>query len=70
MKNHTCRLHQSLLFQKYPCESLDVNDVNLRLEIVQLKELRHNNLIHFIGACLDYPNVGILTEPCPKVRNM
>ena len=44
-----------------------MNDESLRLEIVHLKELRQNNLVVFVGACLEWPNVCILTEICPKV---
>ena len=55
--------------QKYDCDSLDVNDNDLRMEVVHMKELRHNNLLTFAGACLEWPNVCVLTEICPKVRS-
>ena len=44
-----------------------MNDNDLRMEVVHMKELRHNNLITFAGACLEWPNVCVLTEICPKV---
>lgn len=42
---------------------------DLRFEIIKMKETRHNNLIQFIGACLDFPNVCVLTEVAPKVSH-
>lgn len=42
---------------------------DLRFEIIKMKETRHNNLIQFIGACLDFPNVCVLTEVAPKVSD-
>ncbi|ESO90460.1 hypothetical protein LOTGIDRAFT_123262 [Lottia gigantea] len=47
-------------------DTLDVGDDSLRLEMVILKEIRHNNLIQFIGACLEAPNVALVTEVAPK----
>lgn len=31
-----------------------------------MKELEHSHLAKFVGACLDYPNVCLLTEFCPR----
>ncbi|KAK3576183.1 hypothetical protein CHS0354_001202 [Potamilus streckersoni] len=58
--------NQKCYCQVYDCDTLDINDPSLRLEIVHFKELRHNNLLQFIGACLEYPHVCILTEGCNK----
>jgi Protein tyrosine kinase. len=32
----------------------------------QLKDLHHDHLVKFIGACLDPPHCCLLTEYCPK----
>ncbi|CAL1275893.1 unnamed protein product [Larinioides sclopetarius] len=32
----------------------------------QIREAQHQNIANFIGACIDAPNVAILTEYCPK----
>ncbi|GIY97229.1 atrial natriuretic peptide receptor 1 [Caerostris extrusa] len=41
-----------------------------RLILIELKrmirEAQHQNIASFIGACIDAPNVAILTEYCPK----
>ncbi len=36
------------------------------LELKQLRDLAHENLIRFIGFCPDEPYVCILTEYCEK----
>ena len=43
-------------------------DTPLRLEIKAIRELRHNNVAHFVGACCDSPNLCILMELAPKVE--
>ena len=37
-----------------------------RLEIKAMRDIRHNNLASFVGACCDAPNVCILMETAPK----
>ena len=37
-----------------------------RLEIKAMRDIRHNNLASFVGACCDAPNVCILMECAPK----
>lgn len=39
----------------------------LRLEIKAMRDIRHNNLAQFIGACHEAPNICILMEIAPKV---
>ena len=34
--------------------------------MVQMKDLQHNHVVRFLGACLDPPNCCIVTEYCPK----
>ncbi len=47
-------------------ESVMTNS-HIRLEVKAMRDLRHNNVASFIGACLDSPNVCILMETAPKV---
>lgn len=35
-------------------------------ELKKIREAQHQNIANFIGACIDAPNVAILTEYCPK----
>ncbi|KFM63400.1 Atrial natriuretic peptide receptor 2, partial [Stegodyphus mimosarum] len=35
-------------------------------ELKKIREAQHENIANFIGACIDAPNVAILTEYCPK----
>ena len=39
----------------------------LRLEIKAMRDIRHNNVVQFIGASCEAPNVCILMEIAPKV---
>ncbi|XP_061182469.1 atrial natriuretic peptide receptor 2-like [Saccostrea echinata] len=39
---------------------------SVRLEVKEIRELRHQNLCQFVGACVEVPNVCILMEYCPK----
>ena len=39
---------------------------SLLLELKQMKDMNCNNLVRFIGACLDSPRPIILTEYCPR----
>ena len=43
-----------------------VANTQIRLEIKAMRDIRHNNLTSFIGACCDSPNVCILMETAPK----
>ncbi|GLG93656.1 Guanylate cyclase 32E, partial [Gryllus bimaculatus] len=36
------------------------------LELKKMKDLHHDHLVRFLGACLDPPNCYLLTEYCPK----
>ena len=38
-----------------------------RLEVKAMRDIRHQNLASFVGACCDSPNVCILMESAPKV---
>ena len=42
-------------------------DKSLRNEIKILRDLQHGNLVKFLGACLQFPNVSVLTELASKV---
>jgi serine/threonine protein kinase len=33
---------------------------------LQTKDLRHDHINWFVGACIDYPNYCVVTEYCPK----
>ncbi|XP_066273633.1 atrial natriuretic peptide receptor 1-like [Branchiostoma lanceolatum] len=36
------------------------------LELKHMRDLQHDHVTRFVGACIDPPNVCILTEYCPK----
>jgi len=38
----------------------------VRYEVKRMRDLKHENIVTFLGACLDAPNVSILTEIAPK----
>lgn len=38
----------------------------LLLELKRMKDLHHDHLVRFLGACVDAPNCYLLTEYCPK----
>lgn len=40
--------------------------MELRQEVIKMREIHHVNVITFVGICLDAPNVAILTEIAPK----
>ena len=40
--------------------------MDIRIEVKHLRDLRHPNIVNFVGASLDLPNVCILTEMAPK----
>ncbi|XP_013413758.1 guanylate cyclase 32E [Lingula anatina] len=39
---------------------------NTRKELKDIRDIRHDNMTMFIGACVDPPNICIITEYCPK----
>ncbi|XP_078611420.1 receptor-type guanylate cyclase Gyc76C-like [Branchiostoma floridae x Branchiostoma japonicum] len=39
---------------------------SVRKELKLMKDLRHDNIATFIGACVDSPNICIITEYCTK----
>eukprot|EP01135_Chromosphaera_perkinsii_P001958 Nk52_evm5s215 gene=Nk52_evmTU5s215 len=46
-------------------ESLELTREVLQ-ELKEMSEIRHPNINGFIGACIDPPNLAIVTEYCPK----
>lgn len=38
----------------------------ITLPLSQLKDLRHDNICAFIGACTESPNICIITEYCSR----
>ncbi|CAD5115643.1 DgyrCDS4599 [Dimorphilus gyrociliatus] len=58
LKNQEWVVNWSELFEK--CRTLKVEEI--QYEILELRQLRHKNLISFVGACLTSPNCAILTE--------
>ncbi|XP_064471439.1 atrial natriuretic peptide receptor 1-like isoform X2 [Ornithodoros turicata] len=36
------------------------------IEMKKMREAQHENIARFVGACVDAPNVAIITEYCPK----
>ncbi|GLV34372.1 uncharacterized protein CBL_00299 [Carabus blaptoides fortunei] len=44
---------------------VDLSRVQL-IRLKQMKDLQHDHLVKFHGACIDPPNCCILTEYCPK----
>ena len=39
----------------------------IRLEVKQMRDMRHMNIVTFVGCSIVAPNVCILTELQPKV---
>lgn len=39
---------------------------NLQMELKHMRDITHDHLTRFEGACVDPPRIGILTEFCPK----
>lgn len=37
-----------------------------RIEVKEMRDIRHNNLVSFVGACIDAPHICILMESAPK----
>ncbi|KAK3705160.1 hypothetical protein QZH41_003755 [Actinostola sp. cb2023] len=51
--------------KKLAKKSVDMTRTVL-MELKQMRDLRHDNIIQFIGACVDAPNICIVTQYCPK----
>ncbi|RWS01832.1 atrial natriuretic peptide receptor 1-like isoform X3, partial [Dinothrombium tinctorium] len=39
---------------------------SLMLEMKKVKDLQHDHIVRFIGACIDPPSMCLVTEYCPK----
>ena len=52
-------------YQTLEKDSIALTDT-ARLEVKQMRDMRHTNIALFVGACIDFPNVAILTEMQPK----
>lgn len=46
------------IFQNCPSIPIDI----IRHDILKLREIRHKNVVSFVGACLESPNVSVLFE--------
>ena len=46
-------------------DSIAIN-TPLRLEVKAMRDIRHQNLASFVGACCDTPNLCILMQTAPK----
>ncbi|CAB3407869.1 unnamed protein product [Caenorhabditis bovis] len=49
--------------KKYP--RLDLSRAQL-MELKKMKDLQHDHITRFTGACIDYPHYCVVTEYCPK----
>ncbi|XP_071941644.1 atrial natriuretic peptide receptor 1-like isoform X1 [Antedon mediterranea] len=38
----------------------------IRTEMKKMREIQHDHVTKFVGACIDNPNISIITEYCPK----
>ncbi|XP_066906128.1 guanylate cyclase 32E [Halyomorpha halys] len=54
-----------LTVKKVDKKSVDITR-NMKKELKIMRDLRHDNLIPFIGACTDPPNICIVTEYCNR----
>ena len=43
---------------------------SLLFDVKVIREMRHDNLVRFIGACLESPHVAVLTELASKVFHL
>lgn len=46
--------------------SIDLEDRNILLDVKKLREVKHDNLNMFVGACTDAPNIAIFWEYASK----
>ncbi|CAD7092893.1 unnamed protein product [Hermetia illucens] len=55
---------------KVAIKKIEESNINLNrtlmLELKRMKDIQHDHLVKFYGACLDPPKCCILTEYCPK----
>ncbi|XP_054159900.1 atrial natriuretic peptide receptor 2-like [Oppia nitens] len=60
-------IYKGIVVAVKPIDKLRV-DINrsLLIELKHMKDLQHNHVVRFLGACLDPPNCCIVTEYCPK----
>ncbi|XP_053204418.1 guanylate cyclase 32E-like isoform X2 [Panonychus citri] len=68
-----CHLYTQVAFYKGRLVALKrINKKNvvinreLKIEMKLMKDIRHDNLNQFIGACVDAPNISILTDYCTR----
>ena len=57
---------QAVVIKRLKKDSI-IDTLTLRKEIKEMRDLKHPNVINFIGACLESPNVVILLELAGKV---
>ena len=51
--------------KKIDAQNISMNR-QLLIELKQMKDLQHDHLVRFVGACLDHSNPLIVTEYCPR----
>ena len=51
--------------KKIRAENISMNR-QLLIELKQMKDLQHDHLVRFVGACLDHNNPLLMTEYCPR----
>lgn len=39
---------------------------DFRKEVALMAKLKHPNVVQFLGACIDYPNLAIVTQFMPR----
>lgn len=54
-----------IVFKKLEKETVSTN-MAIRLEVKAMRDLRHHNIVNFVGCCVECPNVGVLMEVAPK----
>ncbi|CAG2171311.1 unnamed protein product, partial [Oppiella nova] len=71
--NNSCQifartgLYKGIVVAIKPIDKLRVDITrSLLIELKHMKDLQHNHVVRFLGACLDPPNCCIVTEYCPK----
>ena len=42
------------------------NQPQYNYSLFQMKDVHHDHLVRFIGACIDPPNCCLITEYCPR----
>lgn len=58
--NFNKRIANSLI--SYLCFTTNL----LLVRLLQMKDLQHDHIVRFIGACIDPPYMCLITEYCPK----